>query len=87
MPLVLDELILSLGIDDRSFQTGEQAVIAGLDRLTAVMENVVQTFETGEKRTGETLDKTGKQAEKTAKDMEASGKKASSFFPVFEVRC
>ncbi|MFN1150038.1 transglycosylase SLT domain-containing protein [Serratia liquefaciens] len=78
--MVLDELVLALGIDDKSFQTGEQAVVAGLDRLTAVMENVAQAFDTGEKKNSEALDKTGKKAEKTAKDMETSGKKASSFF-------
>ncbi|MHC5174352.1 lytic transglycosylase domain-containing protein [Serratia rhizosphaerae] len=80
MAMVLDELVLSLGLDNRNFQAGEQAVVAGLDRLTAVMESVAEAFESGEKRTGESLDKTGKNAEKTAKDMEAAGKKASSFF-------
>lgn len=50
MAMVLDELVLALGIDDKSFQTGEQAVVAGLDRLTAVMENVAQAFDTGEKK-------------------------------------
>lgn len=80
MAMVLDELVLALGIDDKSFHTGEQAVVAGLDRLTAVMENVAQAFDNGEKKNSEALDKTGKKAEKTAKDMEASGKKAASFF-------
>ena len=80
MAMILDELVLALGIDDKSFQTGEQAVVAGLDRLTAVMENVAQAFDTGEKKNSEALDRTGKKAEKTAKDMETSGKKASSFF-------
>jgi hypothetical protein len=78
--LVLDELVLALGIDDKNFSAGEQAVVAGLDRLTAVMENVAQAFDTGEKKSSEALDKTGKKADKTAKDMEASGKKAASFF-------
>lgn len=80
MALVLDELVLALGIDDKNFSAGEQAVVAGLDRLTAVMENVAQAFDTGEKKSSEALDKTGKKADKTAKDMEASGKKAASFF-------
>lgn len=80
MAMVLDELVLALGIDDKSFHTGEQAVVAGLDRLTAVMESVAQAFDTGEKKNSEALDKTGKKAEKTAKDMEANGKKAASFF-------
>ncbi|MBH3014654.1 transglycosylase SLT domain-containing protein [Serratia marcescens] len=78
--MVLDELVLALGIDDKNFSAGEQAVVAGLDRLTAVMENVAQAFDTGEKKSSEALDKTGKKADKTAKDMEASGKKAASFF-------
>jgi hypothetical protein len=78
--MVLDELVLALGIDDKNFSAGEQAVVAGLDRLTAVMENVAQAFDTGEKKSSEALDKTGKKADKTAKDMENSGKKASSFF-------
>ncbi|MDR8489381.1 transglycosylase SLT domain-containing protein [Serratia nevei] len=78
--MVLDELVLALGIDDKNFNAGEQAVVAGLDRLTAVMENVAQAFDTGEKKSSEALDKTGKKADKTAKDMEASGKKAASFF-------
>lgn len=80
MAMVLDELVLALGIDDKNFSAGEQAVVAGLDRLTAVMENVAQAFDTGEKKSSEALDKTGKKADKTAKDMEASGKKAASFF-------
>ncbi|MGQ6214812.1 transglycosylase SLT domain-containing protein [Serratia sp. IR-2025] len=80
MAMVLDELVLALGIDDKNFSAGEQAVAAGLDRLTAVMENVAQAFDTGEKKSSEALDKTGKKADKTAKDMEASGKKAASFF-------
>ncbi|WP_350987599.1 transglycosylase SLT domain-containing protein [Serratia marcescens] len=80
MAIVLDELVLALGIDDKNFSAGEQAVVAGLDRLTAVMENVAQAFDTGEKKSSEALDKTGKNADKTAKDMEASGKKAASFF-------
>lgn len=80
MTMVLDELVLALGIDDKNFSAGEQAVVAGLDRLTAVMENVAQAFDTGEKKSSEALDKTGKKADKTAKDMEASGKKAASFF-------
>ncbi|WP_374991383.1 transglycosylase SLT domain-containing protein [Serratia nevei] len=80
MAMVLDELVLALGIDDKNFNAGEQAVVAGLDRLTAVMENVAQAFDTGEKKSSEALDKTGKKADKTAKDMEASGKKAASFF-------
>lgn len=80
MAMVLDELVLALGIDDENFSAGEQAVVAGLDRLTAVMENVAQAFDTGEKKSSEALDKTGKKADKTAKDMEASGKKAASFF-------
>ncbi|CUY11679.1 Membrane-bound lytic murein transglycosylase D precursor [Serratia marcescens] len=78
--MVLDELVLALGIDDKNFSAGEQAVVAGLDRLTAVMENVAQAFDTGEKKSSEALDKTGKKADKTAKDLEASGKKAASFF-------
>ncbi|MBH3236814.1 transglycosylase SLT domain-containing protein [Serratia marcescens] len=78
--MVLDELVLALGIDDKNFSAGEQAVVAGLDRLTAVMENVAQAFDTGEKKSSEALDKTGKKADKTAKGMEASGKKAASFF-------
>ncbi|WP_373275547.1 transglycosylase SLT domain-containing protein [Serratia marcescens] len=78
--MVLDELVLALGIDDKNFSAGEQAVVAGLDRLTAVMENVAQAFDTGEKKSSEALDKTGKKADKIAKDMEASGKKAASFF-------
>ncbi|MEN4244494.1 transglycosylase SLT domain-containing protein [Serratia marcescens] len=78
--MVLDELVLALGIDDKNFSAGEQAVVAGLDRLTAVMENVAKAFDTGEKKSSEALDKTGKKADKTAKDMEASGKKAASFF-------
>lgn len=80
MAMVLDELVLALGIDDKNFSAGEQAVVAGFDRLTAVMENVAQAFDTGEKKSSEALDKTGKKADKTAKDMEASGKKAASFF-------
>ncbi|EPK0249928.1 transglycosylase SLT domain-containing protein [Serratia marcescens] len=80
MAMVLDELVLALGIDDKNFSAGEQAVVAGLDRLTAVMENVAQAFDTGEKKSSEALDKTGKKSDKTAKDMEASGKKAASFF-------
>lgn len=80
MAMVLDELVLALGIDDKNFSAGEQAVVAGLDRLTAVMENVAQAFDNGEKKSSEALDKTGKKADKTAKDMEASGKKAASFF-------
>ncbi|WP_428847998.1 transglycosylase SLT domain-containing protein [Serratia marcescens] len=80
MAMVLDELVLALGIDDKNFSAGEQAVVAGLDRLTAVMENVAKAFDTGEKKSSEALDKTGKKADKTAKDMEASGKKAASFF-------
>lgn len=80
MAMVLDELVLALGIDDKNFSAGEQAVVAGLDRLTAVMENVAQAFDTGEKKSSEALDKTGKKADKTAKDMEVSGKKAASFF-------
>ncbi len=80
MAMVLDELVLALGIDDKNFSAGEQAVVAGLDRLTAVMENVAQAFDTGEKKSSEALDKTGKKADKTAKGMEASGKKAASFF-------
>ncbi|WP_204350995.1 transglycosylase SLT domain-containing protein [Serratia marcescens] len=80
MAMVLDELVLALGIDDKNFSAGEQVVVAGLDRLTAVMENVAQAFDTGEKKSSEALDKTGKKADKTAKDMEASGKKAASFF-------
>lgn len=80
MAMVLDELVLALGIDDKNFSAGEQAIVAGLDRLTAVMENVAQAFDTGEKKSSEALDKTGKKADKTAKDMEASGKKAASFF-------
>ncbi|MGQ6017220.1 transglycosylase SLT domain-containing protein [Serratia sp. IR-2025] len=80
MAMVLDELVLALGIDDKNFSAGEQAVVAGLDRLTAVMENVAQAFDTGEKKSSEALDKTGEKADKTAKDMEASGKKAASFF-------
>lgn len=80
MAMVLDELVLALGIDDKNFSAGEQAVVAGLDRLTAVMENVAQAFDTGEKKSSEALDKIGKKADKTAKDMEASGKKAASFF-------
>ncbi|MGK0662940.1 transglycosylase SLT domain-containing protein [Serratia marcescens] len=80
MAMVLDELVLALGIDDKNFSAGEQAVVAGLDRLTAVMENVAQAFDTGEKKSSEALDKTGKKADKTAKDLEASGKKAASFF-------
>ncbi|EPV8456218.1 transglycosylase SLT domain-containing protein [Serratia marcescens] len=80
MAMVLDELVLALGIDDKNFSAGEQAVVTGLDRLTAVMENVAQAFDTGEKKSSEALDKTGKKADKTAKDMEASGKKAASFF-------
>ncbi|WP_240993285.1 MULTISPECIES: transglycosylase SLT domain-containing protein [Serratia] len=80
MAMVLDELVLALGIDDKNFSAGEQAVVAGLDRLTAVMENVAQAFDTGEKKSSEALDKTGKKADKTAKYMEASGKKAASFF-------
>ncbi|MGP3048119.1 transglycosylase SLT domain-containing protein [Serratia ureilytica] len=80
MAMVLDELVLALGIDDKNFSAGEQAVVAGLDRLTAVMENFAQAFDTGEKKSSEALDKTGKKADKTAKDMEASGKKAASFF-------
>ncbi len=80
MAMVLDELVLALGIDDKNFSAGEQAVVAGLDRLTAVMENVAQAFDTGEKKSSKALDKTGKKADKTAKDMEASGKKAASFF-------
>lgn len=80
MAMVLDELVLALGIDDKNFSAGEQAVVAGLDRLTALMENVAQAFDTGEKKSSEALDKTGKKADKTAKDMEASGKKAASFF-------
>lgn len=80
MAMVLDELVLALGIDDKNFSAGEQAVVAGLDRLTAVMDNVAQAFDTGEKKSSEALDKTGKKADKTAKDMEASGKKAASFF-------
>ncbi|MGQ6006948.1 transglycosylase SLT domain-containing protein [Serratia sp. IR-2025] len=80
MAMVLDELVLALGIDDKNFSAGEQAVVAGLDRLTAVMENVAQAFDTGEKKSSEALDKTGKKADKTAKDMGASGKKAASFF-------
>lgn len=80
MAMVLDELVLALGIDDKNFSAGEQAVVAGLDRLTAVMENVAQAFDTGEKKSSEALDKTGKKADKTAKDMEANGKTAASFF-------
>lgn len=86
MAMILDELVLALGIDDKSFQTGEQAVVAGLDRLTAVMENVAQAFDTGEKKNSEVLDKTGKKAEKTAADMETSGKKASSFFSIIRTQ-
>lgn len=80
MAMVLDELVLALGIDDKNFSAGEQAVVAGLDRLTAVMENVAQAFDTGEKKSSEALDKTGKKADKTAKDMEASGKSGVVLF-------
>lgn len=44
MAQVLDELVLSLGIDDRDFTAGEQAVHAALNRLTTVMEGVADTF-------------------------------------------
>lgn len=80
MAQILDELVLALDIDDKQFQAGEHAVVAGLDRLTAVMARVVETFDNGEKKNREALDKTGKQADKTAKGMEVAGKKASSFF-------
>ncbi|ELD0485754.1 lytic transglycosylase domain-containing protein [Escherichia coli] len=80
MAQVLDELVLSLGIDDRDFTAGEQAVHAALNRLTTVMEGVADTFSQGQKKTRESLEKTGKDADKTARRMEDAGKRASRFF-------
>ncbi|EGO8354667.1 lytic transglycosylase domain-containing protein [Escherichia coli] len=80
MAQVLDELVLSLGIDDRDFTAGEQAVHAALNRLTTVMEGVADTFSQGQKKTSESLEKTGKDADKTARRMEDAGKRASRFF-------
>ncbi|AOM39683.1 hypothetical protein [Xenorhabdus hominickii] len=80
MANVIDELVITLGLDSKDFSAGEQAVTAAMDKLTQVMEKVVAAYEDGEKKTGESLEETGKNADKTAKGMEAAGKKASSFF-------
>jgi len=80
MENILDELVVAVGLDSKDFSAGERAVVNGLDRLTELMEKLVESFDTGEKKTSESLKKTGKNAEKTGKDMEAAGKKAGSFF-------
>ncbi|MDC9591043.1 lytic transglycosylase domain-containing protein [Xenorhabdus sp. XENO-10] len=80
MANVIDELVITLGLDSKDFSAGEQAVTAAMDKLTQVMEKVVAAYEDGEKKTGESLEETGKNADKTAKGMEAAGKKAASFF-------
>lgn len=77
---ILDELILQLDLESGNFRTGELAVVAGLDRLTEMMELVAAKFDDDGKKASASLDKTGKKATKTGKEMEAAGKKASSFF-------
>ncbi|MDE9536107.1 lytic transglycosylase domain-containing protein [Xenorhabdus bovienii] len=80
MANIIDELVITLGLDSKDFSAGEQAITAAMDKLTQVMEKVVAAYEDGEKKTGEALEETGKNADKTAKGMEAAGKKAASFF-------
>ncbi|MGJ0579077.1 lytic transglycosylase domain-containing protein [Xenorhabdus bovienii] len=80
MANIIDELVITLGLDSKDFSAGEQAVTAAMDKLTQVMEKVVAAYEDGEKKTGEALEETGKNADKTAKGMETAGKKAASFF-------
>ncbi|MCK3667521.1 lytic transglycosylase domain-containing protein [Photorhabdus noenieputensis] len=80
MANIIDELVITLGLDAAEFSAGETAVIAGIGGLAQVMQKLVDSFNDGEKKTSKSLDKTGKKTEKVAKEMEAAGKKASSFF-------
>jgi len=77
---ILDELVLQMDLESKDFRSGELAVVAGLDRLTEMMEQVAAKFDDGGKKASASLDKTGKKATQTGKEMEAAGKKASSFF-------
>ncbi len=80
MANIIDELVITLGLDAAEFSAGETAVIAGIGGLAQVMQKLVDSFNDGEKKTSKSLDKTGKKTERVAKEMEAAGKKASSFF-------
>lgn len=77
---ILDELVLVLDLDSKDFRAGELAVVAGIDRLTELMEQAAAKFDDGGKKTSQSLDKTAKKATQTGKEMEAAGKKAASFF-------
>ncbi len=77
---VIDELVVTLGLDHKNFSSGEKAVIAGLDKIAGFMEQLISTFDDGEKKTGETLKKISDNADKTGKNMAASGKRAAEFF-------
>ncbi|KMW73655.1 hypothetical protein TI10_05215 [Photorhabdus luminescens subsp. luminescens] len=80
MANIIDELVITLGLDATEFSAGETAVIAGIGGLAQVMQKLVDSFNDGEKKTSKSLDKTGKKTEKVAKEMETAGKKAASFF-------
>ncbi|UJY30072.1 hypothetical protein HB117_16975 [Escherichia coli] len=80
MAQVLDELVLSLGIDDRDFTAGEQAVHAALNRLTTVMEGVADTFSQGQKKTSESLEKPEKMLIKRPVEWKMPGNGRPVFF-------
>lgn len=80
MALVLDELVLSLGIDAKGLSQGEKAAISLLNSIKGSMEGVAASFNQGEKDSKKALDKTKKNAENTGKEMEKSGKRAAGFF-------
>lgn len=80
MALVLEEFVISLGLDSRNLSDGEKAVIAQLDRLRETMQKVADAFNSGEKESSKSLKKTRENASKTGKELEKSGKQAASFF-------
>ncbi|MFD0707490.1 hypothetical protein [Photorhabdus akhurstii] len=51
MANIIDELVITLGLDAAEFSAGETAVIAGIGGLAQVMQKLVDSFNDGEKKT------------------------------------
>lgn len=80
MALVLDELVLTLGIDTGNLSDGEKAALSLLGSIRDSMDGVAQAVNKGEKEAGKALKKTRNDFTKTGKTIETSGKKVVGFF-------